>query len=78
MTVEAIKDAIQQLPGEQRTSLASWLNELEYDEWDKEMVEALSPGGRGMKWTEEVTQEIAEGKSRPMEEGFRERRGHRS
>lgn len=48
MTVEAIKDAIQQLPEEERTSLAAWLNEMEYDEWDKEMVTDFSPGGHAL------------------------------
>jgi hypothetical protein len=75
MTVEAIKDAIQQLAEEERTSLAAWLNEMEYDDWDKQMVRDFSPGGRGMKWVEQVHQEVAEGKSRPMEQGFRQRRG---
>jgi hypothetical protein len=75
MTVEGIKDAIQQLPEEERTSLAAWLNEMEYDDWDKEMVRDFSPGGREMKWVEQVNQEVAEGKSRPMEQGLRQRRG---
>jgi hypothetical protein len=75
MTVEAIKDAIQQLPEEERTSLAAWLNEMEYDDWDQEMVRDFSPGGRGIKWVEQVNQEVTEGKSRPMEQGFRQRRG---
>jgi len=78
MTVEAIKDAIQQLPDEQRASLAAWLNEMEYDGWDKQMVKDFSVGGLGMKLVEQVKQEIAEGKSRPMEDGFRQRRGNRS
>jgi hypothetical protein len=37
MTVEAIKAAITQLPEDERRSLAAWLNELDYDEWEKEM-----------------------------------------
>jgi hypothetical protein len=75
MTVEVIKDAIQKLPEEERTSLAAWLNEMEYDDWDKEMERDFSPGGRGMKWVEQVNQEVAEGESHPMEQGFRQRRG---
>ena len=74
MTVEAIKDAIQQLPEEERTSLASWLNEMEYDDWDKEMLRDFSPGGRGITWAERISREITEGTSCPMEEGFRQRR----
>ena len=60
MTVEAIKDAIQQLPEGERTSLAAWINEMEYDEWDKEMLKDFSPGGRGMDWVEEAKREVAE------------------
>ena len=73
MTVEAIKDAIAGLPAEERHSLAAWLNELEYDAWDREMVKDFSPGGRGAALAERVKRQIAEGKARPMEEGFAER-----
>ena len=78
MTVEAIKDAIQQLPEAERTSLVAWLNEMEYDEWDKEMVKDFSPDGRGMQWVKEAKREVAEGKSRPIEEGFNRRRRNHS
>jgi hypothetical protein len=70
MTVEAIKDAIAGLPAEDRQSLAAWLNEREYDGWDREMVEDFSPGGRGAAWAERVKKQIAEGKARPMDGGF--------
>jgi hypothetical protein len=59
MTVEAIKDAIRQLPEGERASLAAWINEMEYDEWDKEMLKDFSPGGRGMEWVEEAKREAA-------------------
>ena len=54
MTVEAIKEAIAGLPEDERHSLAAWLNELDYDEWDKEMVKDFSPGGRGYALVEKV------------------------
>ena len=73
MTVEAIKDAIAGLPEDDRHSLAAWLNDLDYDGWDRQMVKDFSPGGRGMAWAERVKREIAEGQARPMEEGFAER-----
>ena len=69
MTVEAIKDAIVALPLEERQSLVSWLNELEYDAWDKQMVEDFSPGGRGAALLEKVKREIAEGKTISLQEG---------
>lgn len=58
MTVEAIKDAISALPREERQSLASWLNELDYDAWDKQMVEDFSAGGRGAALIEKVRREL--------------------
>jgi hypothetical protein len=70
MTVEAIKDAIAGLPAEERHSLAAWLNDLEYDAWDKEMVKDFSLGGRGAAWAERVKRQVSEGKARPMEEGL--------
>ena len=62
MTVEAIKEAIAELPEDQRHSLVVWLNEIDYDGWDKEMVKDFSPGGRGMALVERVKREITEGK----------------
>lgn len=70
MTVDAIKDAIAGLPEDDRHSLAAWLNDLEYDAWDRQMVKDFTPGGRGMAWAARVKRQIAEGKARPMEEGF--------
>jgi hypothetical protein len=78
MTVEAIKDAIQHLPEDERHSLASWLNEMEYDDWDKQMAKDLSAGGRGAEWARQLKQEAAQANVRSMEEGFRQRRGRRS
>ena len=66
--MEAIKEAIAGLPEEERHSLAAWLNELEYDEWDKEMVRDFSPGGRGEHLLDKVKADIAAGKFRPVEE----------
>jgi hypothetical protein len=77
MTVEAIKAAITQLPEDERHSLTAWLNELEYDTWDKEMVKDFSPGGRGYHLAERAKKGIAEDKARPMEEGFAARRKSR-
>jgi len=69
MTMEAIKNAIAALPIEERHSLVSWLNEFEYDAWDKQMVSDFSPGGRGMKLIDKAKREIAEGKTNPLPEG---------
>ena len=70
MTVEAIKNAIAALPLEDRHSLAAWLNELEYDAWDKQMVADFSVGGRGMALVEKVKRDIADGKTISFAEGL--------
>ena len=77
MSVEAIKEAIAGLPEEERHALAVWLNELDCDEWDKEMVKDFSPDGRGYHLVEKVKRDIAEGKARPIDEGFAARRKSR-
>ena len=73
MTVEAIKEAIAELPDEERAALASWLMTHEYDKWDKQMVEDFSSGGRGSHLVEKINRQIDEGKFQPMGEGFRQR-----
>ena len=70
MTVEAIKEVIAALPEDDRHSLAVWLNELDYDDWDRQMVKDFSPGGRGAVWAERVKRDIAEGKAIPLEQGL--------
>lgn len=73
MTVEAIKEAIAGLPDDDRHSLAAWLNELDYDAWDRQMVRDFSSGGRGKTWAERVKRQIAEGEAKPIETVFVER-----
>jgi hypothetical protein len=73
MTVEEIKQVISELPGEARRSLATWLNELDHDDWDKEMARDFSPGGRGYHLLETVKSQLARGEARPLEEGLAER-----
>jgi hypothetical protein len=77
MTVEAIKEAIAELPEGERHSLAVWLNELDYDDWDKEMIKDFSPGGRGTAWAERVKREIAAGKALPLEDGLAQAKARR-
>ena len=77
MTIEAIKEAISGLPSDERHSVAFWLNELEYDAWDRQMVRDWSAGGRGEALLERVRREIAEGQAIPFEEGLSQARGER-
>ena len=72
MTVEAIKEGIALLPEYERHSLAAWLNELDYDDWDRQMVADFSPGGRGMALAGQVRRDIAEGKAVPFNEDLRQ------
>jgi hypothetical protein len=76
MTVNSIKEAIAGLPDDDRRALAAWLNELEYDEWDKQMAEDFSPEGRGRALIETVKGEIAEGKAVAFKEGHAGVRRH--
>ena len=64
MTLEALKQAIAELPAEEKTALATWLNEQEMDEWDRQMQKDFSPGVRGMRVVEKVKADIRGGKSK--------------
>ena len=75
--MEAIKEVIAALPEDERHSLAAWLNELEYDEWDNQIAMDFSPGGRGMVWGETIKADIAAGKFRPVEQHCTERKTRR-
>lgn len=74
MTVEAIKDAIAGLRDDERHSLAAWIQELDYDAWDRQMVKDFSPGGRGAHIVERVKADIAAGKFRPVDDLCAERK----
>jgi hypothetical protein len=68
MTLEALKQAIAELPAEEKTALATWLNEQEMDEWDRQMQKDFSPRGRGMHVVEKVKAEIRVGKFKAMDQ----------
>jgi hypothetical protein len=73
MTVDAIKDAINQLSDADRKQLAEWFEQLEEQAWDEEIERDFSPGGRGMALLKKLETEIAEGKTQPLEDGWAER-----
>jgi len=66
MTIEAIKEAIQELPADEKTSLAAWLLEQDLREWDKQLEQDFSPGGGGMALLEEVDAQINAGNFEPF------------
>lgn len=61
-----IKAAIEDLPEEERTALASWLARLDRQAWDTEIAADFSPGGAGMKLLEEVDSHIDQGNFIPL------------
>ncbi len=78
MTMEAIKAAIAGLPGPDRRDLVEWLDELEERAWDEEIRRDSAPGRGGAVLADEALRAVAEGKARPIEEGFVGRRNRRA
>jgi hypothetical protein len=68
MTMEAIKEAITELSRAEKTRLASWLLLQDMEEWDRQIQEDFSPGGRGMALLEEAQADVREGRVKPMDE----------
>jgi hypothetical protein len=77
MTVDAIKEAISRLPDDERLSLTAWLNEFDYDDWEREMVTDFSARGRGMALVEDIKREVGQGKTVPFKEGLEHAKQHR-
>jgi hypothetical protein len=73
MTLEAIKQAIAELPEAEKSSLVVWLNEQDARAWDKQIEEDFSEGGAGMALLEEWGPEIKAGRSVPLEEFLAQR-----
>lgn len=68
MTLEALKQAIAELPAEEKAALAIWFNEQEMDGWDLQIRKDFSAGGRGMHVVEKVKADIRDGRFKPMDE----------
>ena len=78
MTIEAIKEAIADLPPDEKTRLAAWVIEQDREEWDRQIQDDFSPGGRGMALLEEAQADAREGRSKPMDDFLAETRARRS
>ena len=76
--MEAIKDAIVHLSENERDELAEWLDEIQEDGWDRQMVKDFSPGGRGEHLLGQIDREIEAGNFSSLEEGLRQRRERRA
>jgi hypothetical protein len=74
MTLEAIKEAIAELPNTDKTSLASWLNAQDAEAWDRQIEADFSEGGAGSALLEQWDVEISGGESIALDEFLRQRR----
>ena len=70
MGLEAIQQAITELPSDERRTLAEWLNRWEEAAWDQSIIADFAAGGRGEALLAELEQEIASGQSEPIVDGF--------
>lgn len=58
MTIDAIKELIEELPPEEQAHLASWMSERDSKAWDDQIEADFSPGGNGMALLENVDRQI--------------------
>ena len=68
MTLEALKNEIQLLPTGDREALTQWLNALELDSWDTEILRDFSDGGRGQVLLDEARADRASGGTMDLSE----------
>lgn len=68
MTLDAIKQAIIELPERDKASLVAWLNAQDAQAWDEQIETDFSEGGTGRALLEVWDAEIKAGGSMPLEE----------
>jgi len=78
MTLEAIMEAITDLPRDEKARLAAWLLQQDMEEWDRQIEEDFSPGGNGMALLEEAEADVREGRVKPMDEFLAETKARSS
>jgi hypothetical protein len=69
--VEQIVEQVKALPEDERQEFLSWLAGFELaqsDAWDKEITRDCQPGGRLGKVLDRVRRDIAEGRTKPLDE----------
>jgi len=69
--VEQIAEQVKSLPVSEREELLSWLAEFELDQadpWDAEIVRDTQPGGRMQRVLDRVRRDIAEKRTKPLDE----------
>ncbi|RJQ57087.1 MAG: hypothetical protein C4530_13405 [Desulfobacteraceae bacterium] len=71
--VKKIVEQVKALPEDEREEFLSWLADFEAeqsDDWDKEIARDSLPGGRLERVLERVRKDIAEGRTKPIDEVF--------
>ena len=69
--VEQIAEQVRTLPEHEREEFLSWLTDFELersDDWDKEIAQDSQPGGRLGAVLDRARREIAEGRTKPLDE----------
>lgn len=69
--VQQIADQVKALPVNEREELLSWLAEFELgqaDAWDEEIARDSQPGGRMQQVLDRARRDIADGRTRPLDE----------
>ncbi len=69
--VQKIVDQVKALPEDQRDEFLAWLAEDELqraDEWDEQIARDCQAGGRLERVLERVRKDIAEGRTKPLDE----------
>ena len=69
--VQQIAEQVKALPVEEREELLSWLAEFELgqaDAWDEEIALDSGPSGRMRQVLDRVRRDIAEGRTKPLDE----------
>lgn len=69
--VEQIVAQVKSLPKDEREEFFSWLSDFELansDKWDKQISNDSQPGGRLSKVLDRVKRDIAEGRTKSLDE----------
>ena len=69
--VEQIVEQVKALPEDEREELLLWLSDFELkhsDDWDREIAQDSKPGGRLGNVLDRVRRDIAEGRTKPLDE----------
>ncbi len=69
--VQKIVEQVKALPEQERDELLAWLAEDELqraDQWDKQIAQDSQPGGRLEGVLQRVRKDIAEGRTKPLDE----------